>query len=95
MKVYIGLVEKISLTTYQQGEAYAREYPIDEERLVFSKSPNQILTVAFVHGLLEGYFKQFGSYQIAKSKIARACWHRYDQKLVEDALRRSYSFCSS
>lgn len=95
MKVYIGLVNKVSLTTYSQGEAYAREYPIDEEQLVFSKSPNQIVTVAFVHGLLEGYFKQFGSYQIAKSKIVRACWHRYDQKLVEDALRRCYGFSAS
>lgn len=95
MKVYIGLVQKVSLTTYSQGEAYAREYPVDAEDLKFSKSPNQIITVAFVHGLLEGYFKQFGSYQIAKSKVKHACWHRHDQKLVEDALRRCYSFCAS
>lgn len=92
MRVYIGLVDKVSLTTYNQGEAYAREYPLDEDRLVFGKSPKQIMTVAFVHGLLEGYFKQFGSYQIAKSKVAGACWHRHDQSLVERALKRCYCF---
>ncbi len=92
MNVYLGLVKKVSFTTYSQGEAYAKEFPIDDDQLKVSRDGDQIMTVAFLHGLLDGYFKQFGSYEIAKSKVKHACWHGHDQALVERALRRSYGF---